>query len=184
MLRKDLTGKRFGLLSVVSVSEVSRNGHYRYNVICDCGTEKTVLGTHLISEKTTSCGCKRRYPPRNWSGCGTVSMTYYNSVERCANGGKGRKSMEFDLDIEYVADLLDVKQNGICSLTGLDISISAKTASLDRIDSSKGYIRGNVQWLHKDINMMKRHYSTEYFKKLCGLVASHSSGNVCEVVDL
>ena len=183
MLRKDLTGKRFGFLYVVSVSEVSRNGHYRYNVICDCGKEKTVLGTHLLSNKTTSCGCKRRQPPRNWSGCGTVSKTYFNSLQRGASGGKGRKAMDFTIDIEYIADLLDNNQLGKCALSGISISVSASTASLDRIDSSKGYIHGNVQWLHKDVNMMKRHYSTEYFKKLCAIVSSNSSG-VCELVDV
>ena len=32
------------------------------------------------------------------------------------------------------------------------------TASLDRIDSTKGYVRGNIQWVHKDINWFKRDY--------------------------
>ena len=44
-MKKDLTGKTFRRLLVLGVSEVSRNGHYRYNVRCECGTIKTVLGT-------------------------------------------------------------------------------------------------------------------------------------------
>ena len=31
----------------------------------------------------------------------------------------------------------------------------SKTASLDRIDSSKGYTEDNIQWVHKDVNQMK-----------------------------
>lgn len=46
------------------------------------------------------------------------------------------------------------------------------TASLDRIDSSKPYIIDNIQWVHKDINFMKRTYSHDYFIKLCKLVAN------------
>ena len=182
-MKKDLTGLTFGMLSVVSISEVSRNGHYRYNVKCECGCEKTVLGTHLISKKTKSCGCNRRYPPRNWSGIGTISATYFSSIKRGAVGGKGRKPIAFDITIGHVAHLLDVVQGGKCAITGIDISIKARTASLDRIDSSIGYTEGNVQWLHKDVNMMKRHYSMEYFVKLCALVAKNS-GNSCEVVDI
>ena len=117
---------------------------------------------------------------RNWKGCGTVSATYFSSLKRGADGGKGRRPILFKVTIESIANLLDVVQKGKCALTGLKISIRDKTASLDRIDSSKGYEEGNVQWLHKDVNMMKRHYSQEYFVYLCHLV----SGGVCEIVDL
>ena len=176
--KKPLEGKTFGTLTVVGVSEVSRNGHYRYYVRCECGVEKTVLGTHLISGKTISCGCKKG-GHKNWKGSGTVSSTYFSSVKRGAVGGKGRKPIPFDITIEYVADLLDNAQQGKCALTGLRISIKDNTASLDRVDSSKGYEKNNVQWLHKDVNMMKRHYSQDYFIYLCKAV-----GDSCEIVDL
>lgn len=178
-MKKDLTGKTFGRLYVIGVADVSRNGHYRYHVKCECGVEKTVLGTHLIQGNTTHCGCSKR-KPRNWKGCGTVSATYFNSLKRGADGGKGRKPVSFDITLEYIANLLDTVQSGKCALTMLPISVKDKTASLDRIDSSKGYEEGNVQWLHKDVNMMKRHYSSEYFLYLCSLVSSNS----CEIVDL
>ena len=50
------------------------------------------------------------------------------------------------------------------------------TMSLDRIDNNKGYIEENVQWVHKDINMMKRIYSQDYFIYMCKLVAECNSG--------
>lgn len=169
-MKKDLTGKTFGHLYVIGVADVSRNGHYRYHVRCSCSTEKTILGTHLIQGNTTHCGCSKG-KPRHWKGSGSVSATYFNSVKRGAEGGKGRKPISFDISIDYIADLLDEQQKGKCALTGLDISVKDKTASLDRIDSSLGYIKDNVQWLHKDVNMMKRHYSQDYFKYLCTLVS-------------
>ena len=45
------------------------------------------------------------------------------------------------------------------------------TASLDRIDSSKGYIEGNIQWVHKDINRMKGDSSDNDFIKLCKIIS-------------
>jgi len=50
------------------------------------------------------------------------------------------------------------------------------TASVDRIDSSIGYVMGNIQWVHKDINKMKSDFSQELFIAWCGLVASHQQG--------
>ena len=41
------------------------------------------------------------------------------------------------------------------------------TASLDRINSKKGYVEGNIQWVHKDINMMKHCLETSDFIKWC-----------------
>ena len=61
-------------------------------------------------------------------------------------------------------------------MTGIPICIGRMrryhetTASLDRIDSSKGYIKGNIQWVLKDINLMKGSTDEDYFKFLCGLV--------------
>ena len=177
-MKKDLTGKTFGDLFVVGISEISRNGHYRYHVKCVCGSEKTVLGTHMLQGNTKHCGCKTPRNSSNWQGYKGVGKTYWNQVLSSAAGARGRRVLELDITLEYIADLLE-SQDYLCKLSGLPISAVEGTASLDRIDSSKGYIKGNVQWLHKDINMMKRHYSQEYFIHLCKLV-----GGACEIVDL
>jgi len=177
--RSELSGGIFGELQVIGLSEISRNGHSRWHVKCSCGTEKTSLGTHLLSGKTISCGCMgRKGRPRNFKGIGEVPLSYYKSIIRGAKGDKGRSSISFNISLSYISDLYD-NQNGLCAYTKMPIDFRAKTASLDRIDSSIGYVYGNVQWIHKDINMMKRHYSESYFIELCRKV---SDG--CEVVDL
>jgi len=179
MIRNNLNDKVFGKLTVLCLAEVSRNGHTKWNVVCSCGTEKVIFGTHLLRGNTTSCGCDRPQP-RNWGGVGKLPKTYFSSLKLGAMGGKGRKPIEFNITMEYLWDLY-ILQDGKCVYTNLPISFRAKTASVDRIDSSVGYIEGNVQWTHKDVNMMKRHYSETYFKKLCQLV---TTGGYCEVVDL
>ena len=47
------------------------------------------------------------------------------------------------------------------------------TASLDRIDSCKGYTIDNVQWVHKWINVMKSDHSQDEFIALCRAVTTH-----------
>jgi len=36
-----------------------------------------------------------------------------------------------------------------------------------------GYIKGNVQWVLKDINMMKQQYSQSRFIELCKMVTKN-----------
>jgi hypothetical protein len=78
---------------------------------------------------------------------------------------------------------LFLEQDQKCALSGILlepwISNNKKqgrrmSASLDRIDSSKGYIVGNVQWVHKDINRLKWDLSQEKFIELCKLVAEYN----------
>jgi hypothetical protein len=73
--------------------------------------------------------------------------------------------MTINITLEYIWDLL-LEQNRKCALTGLPLTFAKdynkstldQTASLDRIDSSVGYIIGNVQWVHKEINKIKREF--------------------------
>ena len=44
-------------------------------------------------------------------------------------------------------------------------------ASLDRIDSSKGYVEGNLQWVLSEVNMMKQQYSQDRFIEICKAVS-------------
>lgn len=54
--KNNLKGKRFGRL--VAIKEVGqKEGKYLWECKCDCGNINFVLGTHLISGNTKSCGC-------------------------------------------------------------------------------------------------------------------------------
>lgn len=55
----NLTNQKFGRLTVVDRAP-SRSGESYWNVRCDCGTEKAVLGGNLTRGLIKSCGCLRR----------------------------------------------------------------------------------------------------------------------------
>ena len=50
-----------------------------------------------------------------------------------------------------------------------------RTASIDRIDSSAGYVAGNIQFVHKHINKMKNNLDEQCFIEMCKLVAFHKA---------
>lgn len=187
MIKKDLKGKVFGELTVLSeIPERTARGHVRWLCRCSCGKEYTVLSTHLVSHRTLSCGHFRKLKGqqnRGYKGYFEISGDHWDHLKR--NAIKRRLPIEFSVTIEYLWDLF-LKQDRKCALSGLPLKFplgkrDTFTASLDRIDNSKGYIQGNVQWLHKDINKMKNTHDQEYFIKLCLLVANISEGPKCEL---
>ena len=56
MKLKDLTGQRFGKLTVIErVENVGKQTAWLCK--CDCGNEKVVPAWNLVSKQTKSCGC-------------------------------------------------------------------------------------------------------------------------------
>lgn len=73
---------------------------------------------------------------------------------------------------EYINNLLN-KQDHRCALTGLNFS-EVYRPSIDRIDSTKSYIEGNIQMVIVDINFMKTDLPQDYFIQLCKLIAENN----------
>lgn len=59
MLRKDLTGQRFGRLQVTRFYDRDSGGRALWFCRCDCGNYRIVEGFNLSSKHTQSCGCWR-----------------------------------------------------------------------------------------------------------------------------
>ena len=64
---KDMTGMKFGRLTVVSLNEeVSKQKKkLHWNCKCECGNEVIVRGDSLRNGRTTSCGCYKRQTQSN-----------------------------------------------------------------------------------------------------------------------
>lgn len=179
---KNLKDKKFGRLLVKEqLLDRSKDGRIKWRCICDCGKTKTVNSRQLLSGNTSSCGCLKIEINKNtgsnsFTGVGELSSSYWANVKK----GAEKRELEFSITIEYTWELLK-KQEFKCALTGLPISCTRnygkqptlQTASLDRRDSSKGYVEGNVQWLHKIVNCMKNDWSNEEFIALCEMVDKH-----------
>lgn len=55
--RKDMTGKKIDMLTVLSFYRIGKHGTAMWRCKCDCGNEKVVDGALLRNGMSTSCGC-------------------------------------------------------------------------------------------------------------------------------
>ena len=150
-----------------------------YQIRCKClicSNEYSVVCYSLESGKSKCCkkcgsSHKKQNNP-NWQGYKDMPKTSFHLIKESAR----KRNLKFLIDMKYCWELFE-KQNRKCVLTGLDLIFNcgtrnSGTASLDRIDSSKGYEEGNVQWVHKHINIMKNQFDQNYFIKMCRLVST------------
>lgn len=189
MKKKIEIGNKFGKLLAIEEVKERKSGGIRYKCLCDCGNTHEAFATHLRRGLITHCGCSKVKGANHhqWKGVGEISGEFWWShIIRSANGSKlnkrVRKPKELTITIEEAWDLF-IKQNRKCALTGIELTFPKKwkdkswTASLDRIDNSKGYTLANVQWVHKDINIMKNKYDQPYFTEMCRLVYKTTYAN-------
>lgn len=174
----DFKNKRFDKLLVLeSVNNSASNGkHMVWICKCDCGNIEKVLSSTLSSCKKLACyTCTKKKHRENKNGFPTFLWTQMVIV-----GARSRKK-DVLVTKEYCYNLLE-QQEFKCALTGQPIHLSNNsvdhkkgltTASVDRIDSSKGYVEGNIQWVHKNVNKMKWDLPQEEFISICEQVVKN-----------
>ncbi len=163
---------------------------------CKCGKDYLV-DAYTLAKGKSGC-CKQCSLPRitsnnsQWRGYEEIPQSWFSRYERSSK-------ISFNIKIKEVWDVY-IKQDRKCALTNklIDFSNSnlrgkkhngAKcTASIDRIDSKKGYTVDNIQLVHKDVNIMKNAFNQDYFVQMCKLIAKKQwieelacSGNSCEI---
>lgn len=179
-------GARFGDWELIdnTLTYSGSQNHGKIKVKCKCGTEQ-LSDPYPLKKGTSTCCFKCGH---NKKGENHHSFTGYKDIpgswfRRYLNRSN---KFEFNITIEDVYDLW-IKQGKKCKLSGLDISFENTntkktrhrfdlvcTASLDRIDSKKGYTLDNIQLVHKDVNMIKKEYDQEYFIEMCKLVSNNN----------
>lgn len=146
---------------------------------CQCGTEQYIRTSHLTGKRSNSC--VQCAIDSKKSFIGEISSWILNKAKE---GAKQRNHV-WNITDEYLWDLF-LKQKRKCALSGVQLSFSKEsggtkrgraetTASLDRINSKKGYVEGNVQWVHKVVNMMKNDSLDQEFIKWCKIISKYNN---------
>lgn len=177
--RVDLTGQVRGLLTILAPTGGSRKGSRLWHCKCACGNDFITSAACLSKEKGTgSCGCRHHCSgaaSNTWSGCGDISGSWWSGHVNNLYDLK-KRGLECTITVEQGWALF-LAQDRKCVYTGELLRFGKRnepcSASLDRIDNSKGYHIGNVQWVLKEINMMKKTHSEIDFIKLCKKVADY-----------
>ena len=167
--KQNLLNKIFGKLKVLEFYGKDKYGNTKWKCICSCGNETYASTYYLNCGRTTSCGCNKfskGKDNKSWKGYEEISGEFWAHIISSAI----KRKILIDITIQDIWDLF-LKQKRKCALSGIELKFSTdtkrKNVSLDRIDSSKGYTNGNIQWVHKDINIMKNKFDEKYFIEIC-----------------
>lgn len=171
--RINLSGKKIGSYKVISFSRLGNKT--RWLCKCGCGFE-TLIGGQQLRDGTYN-RCKLCCEHQSWRGYEEMSKSFLSRLKLTAE----KRDIVFAVSPQYIWGLF-LKQDRRCALSGILLSFGTPrkrklqdiTASLDRIDSTKGYVRGNVQWLHKEVNFLKNDFTEKELLRWCELIYKHN----------
>jgi len=90
--------------------------------------------------------------------------------------------MEWEVELDYVRALWDL-QEGKCALSGVHMTWQAGegkqdfNVGIDRKDSNKGYIIGNIQLVAQRVNVMKHTLGESEFYWWCKTIVTKKEGD-------
>lgn len=145
--RIDITGNRYGRLTVTGYHSTNDKGKALWSCVCDCGEGYIAIGENLKAGKVTSCGCYRKEIAPIISATHGQSKTRLYSIwqdmrRRCSNprnkeyknyGGRGiTVCQEWD---EYMTFHTWAMNNGY-----------SDELTIDRKDVNGRYEPSNCKW--------------------------------------
>jgi len=173
MKSKSYVGQRFGrLIAVERIRKGTGVNETFYLCKCDCGNNKKVRYSNLVSGDTRSCGCfkkdvlhARKMPDEK------IRLHAIGRYYRRNASVAGREWVLSDKDVERLV-------SSPCFYCGF----SSGLIGLDRVDSNKGYILDNVVPCCKICNLAKNDMSTTAFADWIHRVHEHCKKGWCQNV--
>ena len=160
---KSHVGEKYNKLTILEQHSEKKSVYF--TVQCECGNIKKVRKDNLITKgDTVSCGCRLQelHQERREKGINEASAMWSRAKYRAAHKGR-----EFTITKE------DIVIPETCPLLGIPLvchrgkgSQQGNSPSLDRIDPTKGYIKGNVWVISNRANTLKNDATLQELKTL------------------
>lgn len=156
---RDLTGKKYGRLTVLRYAGRNKHNQPLWDCLCDCGKSSTVRGSNLTTGQTQSCGCLckergREAHTKHGHMVGRVGSRTHKSwnmmLQRCRNP-KNPNYARYGAKGISVCDRWSEFKNFL-----LDMGERPDGCSLDRIDNEGNYEKQNCRWATDSEQVLNR----------------------------
>ena len=168
---EEYVGSKVNSLTITGNVRKDKRGTPQWEVQCTCGCLSFKDPGSLVNGVAQSCN---NCYDRNYKGTKSVPGAVLSRLQY----GADKRNIKVDITLDDLQEQWD-EQDGLCAYTGIPLTVprgrKVGDASVDRIDSSLGYIRSNIQWVHKRINSMKNDMDEEEFLFMCKLVTDRAN---------
>ena len=169
-------GDKYKNWTVIDGPRCTSKSTIQWYVECQCGNyRRWIQGNELVNpnfcfqcRKCSAKDTRKRTTLLN-GRVGSLTQTQYTRLKRSAVS----RNISWEVSLEDLWVLFE-KQHRSCAITGEPL-LQIKEASLDRIDSAKGYVLGNVQWTTYQANVSKHTMTMTELYEFCEKVIGHAN---------
>jgi hypothetical protein len=149
--RIDLTGQRFGRLTVIEAVGIDKWHHRKWKCRCNCGDFLIARGSSLQNGNVKSCGCSRKESVYKHGQCEAPAYYSWGSMlQRCYNSKNKRYK-------DWGGRGITVCKRWLIFTNFLeDMGDRPKGLTIERINNDKGYYKENCCWATRGIQARNR----------------------------